>query len=85
MNVNHIETYLDGGHHCWRILDEDNEVVADSDGGYATEHEALTSLFGIFFGDYDESFLVLYAKWNPEAQQDALFPEPVKATSDPAS
>ena len=70
----------------WYIKDEDH-VIANSFSASPTRHEALTSLFGIFFGDYDESFLTLYAEWNPDGQfvptQDVGEPVSVQAAGDP--
>ena len=86
MTVHHIETYEAQGKHFWRITTDDDKVlVADSLGGHDTKHEALKSMFGLFFGDYDESFLTLYAEWNPDAQQGELFPAASVGTPDSAS
>lgn len=46
------------------------DVVADSGQGYANRKDMLNSLFGILFGSYDDSFLELYAEWNPDNAQD---------------
>jgi hypothetical protein len=76
MTVHHINTYEAQDKHFWRITDEDGNVVADSLKGHDSKLESLKVLFSLFFGDYDESFLTLYAEWNPDAQQGELFPEP---------
>jgi hypothetical protein len=74
MTVHHIETYRDHTEkHFWRITDDEGELIADSLKGHETRTESLKSLFSLFFGDYDESFLTLYAEWNP---QDGLIPAP---------
>lgn len=77
MSVHSINTFEDkAGEHRWNIRAENGDIIADSSEGYKNRADMLKSLFSIFFGDYDESFLTLYAEWNPEAQQGGLFPEP---------
>lgn len=61
--TNSMESYKDGaGEWRWRIKIDGN-IVADSGEGYKQERNALHSLFGIFFGSYDTSWLDLYTKW----------------------
>lgn len=78
MTIHQIQTYEDeSGYNYWRIValadtpsgpnDElAPKLVADSGRSYQSRPEMLNSLFSIFFGDYDESFLTLYAEWNPD-------------------
>lgn len=66
MSVQNIETYQeDDGKYCWRITGPGG-IIADSGMAYSKRADMLKSLFSIFFGDYDESFLALYAEWNPD-------------------
>jgi hypothetical protein len=76
MTVLTIETTQDAQGHRWTIINPDIGPIAGSN-KFPTRHDMLKSLFNIFFGDYDETFLSLYAEWNPDQQQDGLFPEPV--------
>ena len=39
------------------------DIVADSGQGYNNKQDMLNSLFGIFFTDYDESFMRLFEEW----------------------
>jgi uncharacterized protein YegP (UPF0339 family) len=58
-----IESYKDAKNETrWRIK-ANGHIVADSGEGYKNEKDALTALFGIYFGEYDESFLALYSQW----------------------
>jgi hypothetical protein len=51
------------GRYGWRINVGDDVVATDGSQGYENKKDALHSLFGVFFGDWDESFLTLYADW----------------------
>lgn len=72
-HVHSIETYQDtAGEWRWRIMvipgtpgGEKGDIVADSAEGYVNKKDMLNALFGIYFTDYDESFLTLYAEWMP--------------------
>lgn len=72
-HVHNIETYQDNaGEWRWRISvtpgtpgGEKGDVVADSGEGYKNKKDMLTSLFGMFFATFDESFLTLYAELFP--------------------
>jgi len=75
MTVLTIETHQDNQGHRWTIVHPDIGPIAGSN-KFLTRHDMLKSLFNIFFGDYDETFLGLYAEWNPDQQQEAMFPEP---------
>src|SRR5438309_2123750 len=70
MSQHTIQTYQEESTNAdwrWRIVVKDTgDVVADSGEGYRNKKDMLNSLFGIFFGDYDETFLDLYVEWNPE-------------------
>jgi hypothetical protein len=67
------------GKWTWVIKVGDDVVASDANQGYENEKDCLHSLFGMFFGTWDESYLDLYEKWNsyggeaqnlpPEAQQ----------------
>jgi hypothetical protein len=81
MSLHHVEDYTDdAGETRWRITVGD-DVVAVSPDGYTDRRNALHSLFGIWFGNWDESFLSLYQEWQafageayevpPEAQEGA--------------
>jgi uncharacterized protein YegP (UPF0339 family) len=62
-----LESYKDAsGEWRWRIKANGN-IVADSGEGYKNEKDALTSLFGIYFAEYDESFLDVYTRWQQYA------------------
>jgi hypothetical protein len=67
VTIKHIEVDETNSGFYWCIKDED-VIIANSSQNHPTRHAALTSLFSIFFGDYDESFLELYAQWNPDGQ-----------------
>jgi hypothetical protein len=65
-----METYERAdGKRGWRIKVQDDVVATDGNQGYENEGDALNSLFGIFFGAWDDSFLELYAKWQNYAEQ----------------
>lgn len=84
MSDHKIECYQDArGEYRWRIRVGD-DIVADSSEGYTDKRNALTSLFGIYFGQYDESFLELYGQWQAYAGVEAP-PEPYVRTAPPAS
>lgn len=81
MSLHSVEHYVDdAGEHRWRIKVGD-DVIAVSPDGYTDKRNALHSLFGIWFGNWDESFLALYQEWQafageayevpPEAQEGA--------------
>jgi len=50
----------------WRVKVGDN-IVADSAEGYRNKKDCLHSLFGLWFGTWDESFLGLYNEWQSYA------------------
>ena len=66
MTVHHIEITQTGSGYDWYIRNDD-VIVANSFKSFPSRYEALKSLFGIFFGTWDESFLELYAKWMEES------------------
>lgn len=74
MSLHTINTYQDKeGQWRWNIsvtpgtpAGTPDDIVADSGQGYNSRHEMLTSFFGMYFGQYDDSFLELYSEWNPE-------------------
>jgi len=84
MSTHQVQDYKDHeGNWRWRIIAlgtkgsavEDN-IVADSSQGYANRVDMLKSFFGIFFGEYDDSFLALYNTWNPQPSQVEYQPPP---------
>lgn len=87
--IKHVDVYEDPGGWTWKIMEDDDLTTRAIARGpsFKTKHEALTSMFGIFFGDYDESFLALYAEFNPDAQfvqtQDVGEPVSVPAGDSP--
>jgi hypothetical protein len=68
--IKHVDVYEDPGGWTWKIMEDgDLTTKAIARGpSFNTKPEALASMFGIFFGDYDESFLTLYAEFNPDGQ-----------------
>lgn len=71
MIIKHVDVYEDPGGWVWKIMesgDEPDAKVIARGPAFKTKPEALKSMFGIFFGDYDESFLTLYGEFNPDAQ-----------------
>jgi hypothetical protein len=69
--IKHVDVYEDPGGWVWKIMEsvDDAEPRAIARGpSFKTKPQALKSLFSIFFGDYDESFLTLYAEFNPDGQ-----------------
>jgi len=93
MGVKTVSVYEDPGGWVWKIVENNDDprvndvphVIARGP-AFGSREEALKSMFGIFFGYYDESFLTLYAEWNPEAQfvetQDVGEPVTVQASFD---
>jgi hypothetical protein len=72
MSIHHVEVYVDAaGENRWRI-NVDDDIVADSGEGYKNRKDLLNSLFGIFFGTFDESYLTLYQEWNPEGNVEGV-------------
>jgi|SRR6516165_6598148 hypothetical protein len=75
MTLKHVSVHEDPGGWNWRIneipdnpnLNDAPKVIARGQ-AFPNRVDALKSLFSIFFGDYDESFLALYAEFNPEGQ-----------------
>lgn len=64
MSLHHMEiTERADGKHGWRITVGDDVVATDHGQGYNNEQDVLHSLFGLFLGTWDTSFLDLYAKW----------------------
>lgn len=70
--MHNIETKQDQhGKWHWRIVLYNKILgaeffIAESSEEYTTRKEMLNDLFGLFFGTYDDSFLTLYAEWNPD-------------------
>jgi uncharacterized protein YegP (UPF0339 family) len=81
MSTHTIESYTDAsGESRWRIK-VGGEVIAVSSEGYTDKRNALGALFGLFFGEYDDSFLALYGEWQTYANVERT-PEPsAKLTS----
>jgi hypothetical protein len=82
MSLHHVETYeTHDGKTGFRIKVGDDIIANDARQGYNNRQDALHSLFGIWFGNWDESFLALYNEWQsyagegyevpPEAQEGA--------------
>lgn len=79
MTDHSVETYeRKDGTRGWRIKVGDDITATDGGQGYENEKDCLAGLFGNFFGQWDDSFLELYAKWQayggnydipPEAQE----------------
>lgn len=51
----------------WNVL-----IAHGRDSGYDTKGEAQRDFFGLFFGDYDESFLAAYNEWDPQGNKVAM-------------
>lgn len=81
MSQHQLQTYKDEeGQHRWRVVvlapvphgpnDEvAPSIVADSSQGYSNKSDMMKSFFGIFFGDWDDSFLGEYNEWSPADNQ----------------
>lgn len=73
-HVNQVEFYEDEeGEHRWRVQVTpgtpgvtEPDIIAISPSGYKNKDDAMSSFFGVFFGDYNDSFLALYNEWDPE-------------------
>jgi uncharacterized protein YegP (UPF0339 family) len=59
----------------WQIKVGDDVVASDASQGYENKQDALHSLFLIFFGDWNETFLTLYADWQAYAGEAGSLPE----------
>jgi hypothetical protein len=69
--IKHVDVHEDPGGWTWSITESGDDVeprVVARGPSFKTKPEALKFLFGLFFGDYDESFLTLYAEFNPDGQ-----------------
>lgn len=86
MTSHKVETYqADDGLHHWRIIQEmpgrsalglpTTEIVAQSAFGYEDKNDMYKGLFGVFFGDYDDSFLAAYNDWHPELGTVEIIPD----------
>lgn len=62
------------GKWSWHIKVGDDIVASDASQGYNNEQDALHSLFGIFFGTWDESFLDAYARWQSYGGEQSNLP-----------
>jgi len=82
MDHNHMEITQDAaGDYRWSIWIGDPPVVlAYSGHGYANESDCLHSLFGIFFGTWDESFLANYGKWMKYSGEKVPYDLPPEST-----
>lgn len=79
-NFHTMETYeREDGKRGWRIKVGDEVVATDGGQGYNNEEDALTGLFGVFFGTWDQSFLDLYQKWQGYAGQAQRYDIPPEA------
>lgn len=59
-----METYeREDGKRDWRIVHGDDVTATSGGQGFNNEEDALASLFGNFFDEWDDSFLELYQKW----------------------
>lgn len=66
MSIHTVEKYKrPDGKLGWRVRVGDDVVATDGGQGYENKKDMLDSFFGLYFGQYDESFLELYAEWNP--------------------
>lgn len=70
MSDHHVETYeREDKKRGWRITVGGDIVATDGGQGYENEKDCLAGLFGNFFGQWDDSFLELYQKWQKYAGQ----------------
>jgi uncharacterized protein YegP (UPF0339 family) len=84
MSTHKIDAYKDAeGKWRWRIFvtpgtpgGTADDIVADSGQGYNNKQDMCKSFFGLFFGEYDDSFLALYNEWNPSSGQVSLDSDP---------
>lgn len=64
MSEHQIDVYQDVKQEWrWRIKTANGSILADSGEGYKNKADCLHGLYGLFFGSYDDSFLVYYAEW----------------------
>lgn len=64
MSEHQIDVYQDvKSEWRWRIKTQNGSILADSGEGYHNKADCLHGLYGIFFGAYDDTFLVYYAQW----------------------
>jgi uncharacterized protein YegP (UPF0339 family) len=72
--VHEVQDYKDEeGAWRWRVIvtpgtpaGTEPDIIAISSEGYENRGDMLASFFGVFFGEYNESFLSLYNQWDPE-------------------
>lgn len=68
MSLHSIEAYQrDDGKWSWRVTVGDDVIASDASQGYERKKDCLHSLFGLWFGTWDESFLALYQEWQSYA------------------
>lgn len=65
IEVNRLDTALITGGWSWQIKRGEDTVANGI--WYSTKQECLDSLFGLFFGSYDMSFLEMHYDWQDGA------------------
>lgn len=55
------------GKWSWTVKVGDDIVASDASQGYNNKQDCLHSLFGLWFGTWDESFLDFYTEWQSYA------------------
>lgn len=71
--VHEVQTYQDEASDWrWRVIvtpgtpgGTEADIIAVSSEGYKNKEDMMASFFGVFFGEYNESFLALYNEWDP--------------------
>ena len=80
MSVHSMEVYQRADSKwSWRVKVGDDVVASDASQGYERKRDCLHSMFGLWFADWNESFLTHYQEWQsyageayevpPEAQE----------------
>jgi hypothetical protein len=77
VKIHEVQDFQDEqGQWRWRVVvtpgtpgGTEPDIVAISPGGYENKRDMMQSFFGVFFGEYNDSFLALYNEWHPELGQ----------------
>jgi uncharacterized protein YegP (UPF0339 family) len=71
----------DSGEWRWHLAVGSEVVATSCEGeGFKNEADCLHSLFGIFFGTWDESFLANYGKWMKYSGEKVPYDLPPEST-----
>lgn len=78
LKVHEVQPFQNEQHQWgWRVVvlpqpsdvEQAPTVVAESPVLHTEKSAMMAAFFGVFFGDYNDSFLALYNEWHPEMGQ----------------